>query len=155
MPTKKTTVYPSVPNTNQTVLPRQVAFAAAFLWPMGKFLQAPCLLAGYAKGDILLPVLLRFLIESLVLVAVLYTATRSEKTLLQRCEIAFGKRSAIFYLFFAAYYLFAALLPLLDLEKFTYAVFFDTAPTVFYFAAFFSAFACCFFNFLICLSIAF
>ena len=104
---------------------------------MGKFLQAPSLLAGYAKGDILLPVLIRFLIETLVLLAVLYSTCRSEKTLLQRCNAALGKWSALVYVLFATYYLFAALLPILDLEKFTYAVFFDTAPTVFYFAAFF------------------
>ena len=72
-----------------------------------------------------------------MLLSVLYAAARSETTLLQRCQATFGKWSPIFYLLFAMYYLFAALLPLLDLEKFTYAVFFDTAPTVFYFAAFF------------------
>ncbi len=137
MQTKNTTVYPSAPNKNQTVLPRQVAFAAAFLLPLGKFLETPALLSRYAKGDILLPALLHFLIETLVLLAVLYAATRSDKTLSERMHAAFGKWSWIFYVLFAAYYLFAALLPILDLEKFVYAAFFDTAPTIFYFAAFF------------------
>lgn len=137
MQTKNTTVYPSAPNKNQTVLPRQVALAAAFLLPLGKFLEVPALLSRYAKGDILLPALLRFLIETLVLLAVLYAATRSDKTLIERMNAALGKWSALVYMLFAVYYLFAALLPILDLEKFVYAVFFDTAPTVFYFAAFF------------------
>ena len=137
MPTKTKPVYPSAPNENQAVYPRQIAFAAAFLLPLGKFLEAPALLARYAKGDILLPALLRFLIETLVLTAVLFAATRSEKTLLERIELSFGKWSAILYVLFFAYYVFAALLPILDLEKFVYAVFFDTAPTAFYFAAFF------------------
>lgn len=137
MQTKTTTVYPSAPNKNQTVLPRQVAFAAAFLLPLGKFLEVPALLSRYAKGDILLPALLRFLIETLVLLAVLYAATCSDKTLSERMHAALGKWSWIVYVLFAAYYLFAALLPILDLEKFVYAAFFDTAPTVFYFAAFF------------------
>lgn len=131
------TIYPEAPNKNQTVLPRQVAFAAAFLLPVGKFLEAPALLSRHAKGDILLPAILWFLIESLVLIAVLYAATRSEKTLCQRIDTAFGKWSMLVYLPFAAYYLFAALLPILDLEKFAYAAFFDTAPTTFYFATFF------------------
>lgn len=137
MQAQKTTVYPNAPNKNQTVLPRQVAFAAAFLLPLGKFLEVPSLLAGYAKGDILLPALLRFLIETLVLLAVLFAATHSEKTLAERIHAALGKWSVIVYVLFAAYYLFAALLPILDLEKFVYAAFFDTAPTTFYFAAFF------------------
>ena len=48
------------------------------------------------------------------------------------------------YAVFALYYLFTAVLPLLDLEKFVYAVFYDTAPTIFSFAFFFlfSAYVC-------------
>lgn len=137
MQTKKTVAYPSAPNKNQTVLPRQVAFAAAFLLPLGKFLETPSLLARYAKGDLLLPAVIRFFIETLVLIAVLCAATRSEKTLSERIDAAFGKWSAAIYTLFAGYYLFAVLLPILDLEKFAYAAFFDTAPTAFYFAAFF------------------
>lgn len=137
MQTKNTTVYPSAPNKNQAVLPRQVAFAAAFLLPLGKFLETPALLSRYAKGDILLPALLHFFIESLVLIAVLFAATRSEKTLAERIDTALGKWSCILYVLFAIYYVFAALLPILDLEKFVYAAFFDTAPTAFYFATFF------------------
>ena len=137
MQKKSITVYPDAPNKNQTVLPRQVAFAAAFLLPLGKFLEVPALLSRHAKGDILLPAILWFLIQSLVLIAVLYAATRSEKTLCQRIDAALGKWSILVYLPFAAYYLFAALLPILDLEKFAYAAFFDTAPTTFYFATFF------------------
>ena len=86
MSQQKQTVYPSAPNENQTVLPRQVAFAAAFLLPLGKFLETPSLLARYAKGDILLPALFWFLIETLVLLTVLYAATRSEKTLSDACK---------------------------------------------------------------------
>ena len=137
MSQQKQTVYPSAPNENQTVLPRQVAFAAAFLLPLGKFLETPSLLARYAKGDILLPALFWFLIETLVLLTVLYAATRSEKTLSERLQASLGKGAAVVYALFAIYYLFAVLLPILELEKFVYAAFFDTAPTTFYFAAFF------------------
>ena len=137
MQSQKTVAYPSAPNKNQTVLPRQVAFAAAFLLPIGKFLEAPSLLARYAKGDLLLPALIRFFIEALVLTAVLFAATHSEKTLSERINATLGKWSALVYALFAIYYLFAVLLPILDLEKFAYAAFFDTAPTIFYFAVFF------------------
>jgi hypothetical protein len=69
--------------------------------------------------------------------AVLYSATRSEQTLSERIENALGKWSIPVYAAFGAYYLCAILLPLLDLEKFSHAVFFDTAPTTFYFTVFF------------------
>ena len=50
----------------------------------------------------------------------------------------------IFYVLFALFYVFTAVLPILDLEKFVYAALFDTAPTTFSFGVFFlfSAYAC-------------
>lgn len=111
---------------------------------MAKFLEAPSILAKYAKGDILLPALLHFLLQTLVLLAVLWSATSSERTLRERLESALGKGVFVLYIFYALYFLFSAILPLLDFEKFVYAVFFDTAPTTFSFAFFFffSAYAC-------------
>lgn len=111
---------------------------------MAKLLEAPSILAKYATGDILLPALLHFLIQTLVLVAVLYSALSSEKTLHERLRESLGKGIVFLYIFYALYFLFSAILPLLDFEKFVYAVFSDTAPTTFSFAVFFffSAYAC-------------
>ncbi len=122
---------------NGEVYARQIAFCAAFILPMGKLLEAPSLLARYAKGDILLPALLHFLLQSLVLVGVLYALSKSEKSLLERAHEKLGKWIALPVALYLLYFLFAAILPLLDLEKFVYAAFFDTAPTAFSFGAFF------------------
>ena len=129
---------------NNVVCGRQIALAAAFLLPAAKLLEAPSLLAKYTAGDLLLPALLHFVLQAALLFALLYAASRSEKTLFERLHLRFGKWSAVFYAFYALYFLFAVILPLLDLEKFTYAAFFDTSPTVFSFAFFFlfSAFLC-------------
>ena len=129
---------------NNEVCGRQIALAAAFLLPAAKLLEAPSLLAKYAAGDLLLPALLHFILQAALLFALLYAASRSEKTLFERLHLRFGKWSAVFYAFYAIYFLFAAILPLLDMEKFTYAAFFDTSPTVFSFIFFFlfSAFLC-------------
>ena len=134
---------PTAKNT-ETIHARQIAFAAAFLLPAAKFLEAPSLLARYAKGDLLFPAVLHFLVQALVLLGVLYAASQSEKSLLERLQNALGKGIYVVYVLYAAYFLFAAVLPLLDMEKFVYAAFFDTAPTAFSFAAFFffAAFAC-------------
>lgn len=128
----------------ESVLARQIAFAAAFLLPAAKLLEVPSLLAKHAGGDLLLPALLHFLIQTLVLLGVLYAASRSKKTILERLQSCLGKGVYIFYVLYAVYFLFAAVLPLLDLEKFVYAAFFDTAPTTFSFAVFFffSAYLC-------------
>ena len=133
----------STPKTSE-VYARQIAFCAAFILPMGKLLEAPSLLASFAKGDILLPAILQFLMQTLALLGVLYAASRSEKSLWERIQQRMGKGVVFFYLFFALYYLFFAVLPLLDFEKFVYAAFFDTAPTTFSFGFFFIllAFVC-------------
>lgn len=129
---------------NSEVCARQIAFCAAFILPAGKLLEVPSLLASFAKGDILLPAILQFLAQTLALLGVLYASSRSETSLWERIQQRLGKGVIFFYLFFAVYYLFFAILPLLDFEKFVYAAFFDTAPTTFSFGFFFIllAFVC-------------
>ncbi len=134
----KTTFIPSVSTPkNGKIYTRQIAFFAAFILPMGKLLETPSILSQYAKGDILLPALMQFLVQSLVLLGVLYAASKSEKSLLERLQEKLGAWSIPLFVLFGLYYLFAAFLPLLDMEKFVYAAFFDTAPTAFSFGIFF------------------
>lgn len=130
---------------NNKIYARQIAFVAAFILPTAKFLEAPSLLAKYAAGDLLLPTLLHFLLQAGILTALLIAASLSRSTISERISYAFGGFARIFYVLYAIYFLFSAILPLLDLEKFVYAAFFDTAPTTFGFALFFivSAFLCC------------
>ena len=129
---------------NDTIVGRQIAFVAAFLLPAAKLLEAPSLLAKYADGDLLLPALLHFILQAGILYALLFTASRSEKTLFERLQAWLGKGAIVFYILYAVYFLFAAIIPLFDLEKFIYAAFFDTSPTVFSFTFFFvlSAYVC-------------
>lgn len=126
------------------VVSRQIAFFAAFVLPIYKLVEMPAVLARFAEGDLLLPALLQYALQTGLLIALLFAASRSKKPLLARLQDTFGKWTVVFYLIFAAFFLFAAVLPLLDLEKLVYAVFYDTAPTIFSFAAFFlfSAFVC-------------
>ncbi len=128
----------------QSVYGRQIAFAAAFLLPASKLLETPSLLSKYAAGDLLIPALLHFILQFGILSAVLFALSRSQYTLRERLESVLGKWINLVYIFYALYFLFSAILPLLDLEKFVYAAFFDTEPTTFSFALFFlfSAFFC-------------
>lgn len=129
---------------NKTIYARQIAFAAAFLLPAAKLLEVPSILSKYAAGDILLPAVLHFLLQTLVLLALVYAASRSKTTLRERLKARFGKGIFVLYTLYCAYFLYAAALPLLDLDKFVYAAFFDTAPTAFSFGVFFvfSAYVC-------------
>lgn len=130
--------------SNSEIYARQIAFCAAFILPMGKLLEAPSLLANYAKGDLLLPAILHFLAQTLAILGLLYAASQSETSLWERLQQRLGKGFLFFNIFFALFYIFFAVLPLLDFEKFVYAAFFDTAPTTFSFGFFFLllAFVC-------------
>ena len=72
---------------------RQIAFFAAFILPMYKIIEAPSLLARYANGDLLLPALLHYLLQTALLLVLLYAAAGSEKTLFERMEEKLGKLS--------------------------------------------------------------
>ena len=130
--------------SNDKITTQQIALAAACLLPCAKLLEVPSLLARYATGDLLLPALLHFLVQAGILFLILFAISQSEKTLFERLDEALGKWSILFYALFGVYFLLCAILPLLDLEKFIYAAFFDTSPSVFSFIAFFvfSAFLC-------------
>lgn len=129
---------------NDSVLGRQIALFAACVLPIYKMLEAPSLLARFSGGDLLLPALLHYLAQAGVLIGLLYTASKSDKPLFVRLEERLGKGMLVFYALYICFFLFAAVLPLLDLEKFVYAIFYDTSPTAFAFTFFFffSAFVC-------------
>ena len=130
--------------TSDNVSARQIAFFCAFVLPVYKLLELPSLLARFAEGDLLLPALIQFLLQALVLSALLYVASQSNKTILERLQARLGKWINLVYAVYGIVFLMTAVLPLLDLEKFVYAVFYDTSPTLFSFAVFFvfSAFLC-------------
>lgn len=124
---------------------RQLCFFAAFIVPLSKLLETPSLLAKYALGDLLLPALIQFVLQAIPLAAILFIASKTDKGLFSLVKEKLGKVGAkIVYWILAAYYLFSTLLPLLDLEKFVQAAFYDTAPTAFTFGPFFllSGFIC-------------
>ena len=129
---------------NDKVVGRQTAFFAAFVLPVYKLLELPSILARFTGGDLLLPAFLQYLLQTGVLFALIFVASRLDKPLFEVLEERIGRWALVFYFAYAAYFLLASVLPLLDLEKFIYAVFYDTSPTLFAFAFFFlfSAFVC-------------
>ena len=131
-------------SSKNAVNSRQIAFFGAFVLPIYKLVETPSLLARFAKGDLLFPALFHFLLQTALLIGLMYILSTSEKTLFERLEERLGKWINLVYGFLVFYFLFSVILPLLDLEKFVYAVFYDTSPTLFSFAAFFlfCGFAC-------------
>ena len=130
---------------NDGVKARQLAFFGAFVLPISKLVEAPSMLSKYAQGDLLLPALLHFISQTAVLCLILFCLSRLQKPLGQIFQERLVKWKYAIYLPYALFFLFFAVLPLLDLEKFVHAVFYDTSPTLFTFLFFFPivAFLCC------------
>lgn len=117
---------------------RQLCFFLAFLLPVSKILEAPALLAYYAKDDLLLPAFLQFALQAAMLLGIVYFASKTDETVFEFISRALGNTAAkILYFALAAYYIFFSLLPLLGVERFVYTAFFDTAPNLSAFAPFF------------------
>ena len=121
----------------KSVPARQIALFSACVLPVYKMVELPSLLARRVDGDIWLPALIQFALQFLLLLALLWTVKKEEDTLAVRLENKLGKAVGVVYGLYAVFFLLFAVLPVLDLEKFTYAVFYDTAPTSFSFGFFF------------------
>lgn len=126
------------------ILRRQLCFFAAFILPVSKLLEAPSLLAYFSKGDLLIPAFLHYVLQTGMLAVLLYVCSKSERPLYARLRDVSAPLARTVYTLLAAYYVFADLFPLLDLERFVYTAFFDTPPAVSAFLPFFllSAFLC-------------
>lgn len=121
------------------------ASSRRFSSPSPSFLAVPALLAYYAKGDLLLPALAQYLLQGAVLAVILFIASRTDKSFYDLIADTLGAVTAkIVYILYALYFVFSALLPILDLERYVYTAFFDAAPSLSAFAPFFilSAFIC-------------
>lgn len=120
---------------------RQIALFCAFVLPVYKLLELPSILSRFCEGDLLLPALLHYIgqlcVWLLVVLAVKWIGETYQKTPFALLEEKLGRWTTVIYIAYALFYLFYAALPLLDLEKYVYAAFYDTAPTFFTFAFFF------------------
>ncbi len=127
--------------TKSNVCTRQICLFSALLLPIYKFVETPSLLARYAKDDLLFPAIAHFLLQAGAVWLLLFLLSGRKRPLFARVQ---GAGAKLLFGILSAVYLLLAILPLLDLEKFTYAIFYDTAPTLFSFAFFFlfSAYLC-------------
>lgn len=117
---------------------RQICCLVAFVLPVYKLLETPSLLSQNALGDLLIPAFLQFFTQFIGVFALVWITEKTGKGVYTLIKEKLGVGVAkTFYILLAVYFLFSSALPLLDLEKYTHAVFYDTAPSRFTFAPFF------------------
>lgn len=124
---------------------RQICFLFAAMMPLTKLIVYPAMLAYHAKNDLLFSASANFLLEGAVIAAVMFLASRTRLTFYDLLQNTFGKIAAkIVYGAFALFFLFSALLPLLEQKGFVLQVFYENVPSFLSFAPFFAVcvFAC-------------
>lgn len=124
---------------------RQICFLFAAILPVTRLLVYPATLTFWAKNDLLFSAALSFLLEGTAVAAVLFAASRTQKTLFQLLEENFGTLAArAVYLLFALFFAFSAFLPILEQRGFVLQVFYENVPSFLSFLPFFlvSLFAC-------------
>ncbi len=124
---------------------RQICFLFAAVLPVTRLLVYPATLSYWAKNDLLFAAGLSFIAEGTAVAAVLFVASRTQKTFFQLLESNFGNAAArAVYLLFALFFAFSALLPILEQRGFVLQVFYENVPSFLSFLPFFlvSLFAC-------------
>lgn len=96
-----------------------------------KLLQYPTMLAGSGGRDLLFSAALDFLVVGIAVWAVAFLASKTDKTFYELLKNTFGEIAAkIIFGFFAAFFAFAAIVPLFEQKLYVYAIFYDIAPTL-------------------------
>ena len=117
---------------------RQICFIMLAYTVVGKLLTYPTALSFYCERDLLFPAIIDFLIEGIIVWAVAFLCSRTDKTFFELLKGTIGNIGArIVFGLFAVLFLFAALLPLFEQELYVHTIFYDTVPPLAIFLPFF------------------
>lgn len=117
---------------------RQICFYFAAVMPVAKMLVYPTALVYRARNGLLFSALLNFLAEGLIVLLVMLAAKRTGCSLFGLIRQKFGDAAArCVYGLFALFFLFSALLPLMEQKNFVLQVMYENTPSLISFAPFF------------------
>ena len=117
---------------------RQICFIMIAYTAASKLLTYPTILSLTSERDVLFPVLANFLIEGVVIWALSYLCSKTDKTFYELLSGSIGKVGAkIVYGFFAAFFLLATILPIFEQKLYVHNIFYDTVPSLSVFLPFF------------------
>lgn len=110
---------------------RQICFILIFYTAASKLLMYPTMLADYSGRDLLFSALINFLIQAIVIWAVAYLSSKTQKTLFELIKDSLGEVTArVIYGLFALFFTVCTILPLFEQKLYVNAIFYDTAPTI-------------------------
>lgn len=109
---------------------RQICFLFAAVLPVTRMLVYPATLSFHAKNDLVLSAFISFAAEFAVISLLLLLAKKTDLTFFELLQNTFGKSIArAVYFLFSLYFLFSALLPVLEQRGFILQVFYENVPS--------------------------
>lgn len=117
---------------------RQVCFIMLIYTVVTRLLLYPTSISYYAERDLLFAALIDFVPSAVVIWAVSFLCSRTDKTFFELLENTFGKVIArIIYGTFALFFLVATLYPIFEQKLYVHNIFYDTVPSLTVFLPFF------------------
>lgn len=117
---------------------RQLCFILVAYTAVSKLLIYPTVLADFCGRDVLVPAVINFFIEGVIIWAVAYLNSRTDKTFFELLQGTIGNIGArIIYGLFSAFFILAAIIPLFEQKLYVHAIFYDTVPSLLVFVPFF------------------
>lgn len=117
---------------------RQICFIMFAYTAVTKLLVYPTILSRLCGRDLLFSAAFSFLIEGIVIWAVAYLCSRTDKTFFQLLRDTLGNIGArIVFGLFAAFFLAAAFVPIYEQKQYIHNIFYDTIPSIGIFLPFF------------------
>ena len=110
---------------------RQVCFILLIYTAVSKFITYPTQLSYTSGRDLLFSTAINFLLQVVVIWAVSYLCSRTDKTFFQLIEGTLGNITArIVYGLFALFFMICTLMPLLEQKLYVHAIFYDMLPSL-------------------------
>lgn len=117
---------------------RQICLIMAAYTVVARLLLFPMELSNISGRDYLFSALAGFAVQTVVIWAVAYLCSRTQKTFFQLLEDTFGNIVArIIYGLFALFFMAGTLVPILEHKLYVHAIFYDTLPSLTVFLPFF------------------
>lgn len=117
---------------------RQICFILLCYNAVSKMLLYPTVLSHYCGRDLLFAAFIDFAVQAVVVWAVSFLCSRTDKTFFQLLEGTFGNIFArVIYGLFALFFIAATIVPLCEQKLYVHTIFYDTVPPLLIFLPFF------------------
>ena len=117
---------------------RQICFILIMYTAVSKFIVYPTVLSHYSGRDLLFSALADFAVQAVIVWAVSFLCSRTDKTFFALLEGTFGNITArIIFGLFALFFIVCAVIPLFEQKVYVHAIFYDALPALSVFLPFF------------------